>query len=155
MFSLHLIIRGAGKHRVEGVEITGVAAWHDADHGAKRGPTTIFKLSIDGINIRHLGDLGHLLTPEQAAAIGPVDIVCVPVGGFYTIDAPTAKTVVEQLRARTILPMHYKYDESIKLPIGPVSDFTGFYCGVVAQDHLVAERDSLPEESQVVGLGLA
>lgn len=85
-----------------------IPIYHDNEQGAQRGRNTIFVLEVDGLRLAHLGDLGHVLTPEQVQAIGAVDVVMIPVGGFYTIDAATATQVVGQLNPKVVLPMHYK-----------------------------------------------
>jgi L-ascorbate metabolism protein UlaG (beta-lactamase superfamily) len=77
-----------------------------------------------GTRIAHLGDLGHLLTDEQLKAIGPVDVVLIPVGGFFTIDAAQATRVIDQLKPRTIVvPMHYKTDVLVIKELAPVDAF--------------------------------
>ena len=105
-----------GTARVELVEteaapisIRSVEVFHDEKEGTLRGKNLIHIYSAGGMNVAHLGDLGHVLTEEQVAAIGAVDAVMIPVGGFYTIDAETAKTVCGQLKPRVILPMHYRH----------------------------------------------
>jgi len=118
------VLLGPGPHPAAGLSILGVAAFHDAEHGAKRGPDTIFAWEMAGLKLVHLGDLGHVLTDEQIAAIGPpVDVLMIPVGGYYTIDATQAVQVSEQLRARIILPMHVRTEALARLPIAPVDDF--------------------------------
>ena len=103
------IIREAGTYTLEsGVTVTAIPAFHDEVQGAKRGNTLLFLLAAEGLRIAHLGDLGHLLTAEQRKALAPVDVLMLPVGGFYTIDAATAQEVAESLRARVIVPMHYR-----------------------------------------------
>lgn len=89
--------------------IRTLEVFHDDKEGALRGKNTIHIYSAGGMNVAHLGDLGHQLTAEQAEAIGPLDAVMVPVGGFYTIDAAGAKAVCELLRPRVIIPMHYRH----------------------------------------------
>ncbi len=85
-----------------------LSAYHDNVHGAKRGPDTITVIQTGGLNICHLGDLGQLaLTPNQVRNIGHVDILMIPIGGFFTIDGPQAAAIVAQLHPRVILPMHY------------------------------------------------
>lgn len=77
---------------------------------------------MDGVKICHAGDLGHILTAEQVKAIGKVDVLMVPVGGFFTIDAATAIKVVDQLKPAVSIPMHYK-TEKAEFPIAGVDDF--------------------------------
>lgn len=97
--------------KVKDVSIRSVGVYHDEEKGAKRGLNTIFVFESNGVRIAHLGDLGHLLTDAQLSAVGQVDVVMIPVGGFYTIDARQATRVIDQLRPRLIvIPMHYKTD---------------------------------------------
>jgi len=119
-----VVVRGVGPHEAAGISFRGVAACHDAEHGKERGPNTIFAWEMAGLKLVHLGDLGHLLTDEQITAIGPpVDVLMIPVGGFYTIDAAQAVQVAEQLQARVILPMHVRTAAMSRLPIAPADDF--------------------------------
>lgn len=85
-----------------------VETFHDDQGGALRGTNTIHILSAGGVTIAHLGDLGHQLSPEQVRAVGPLDAVLIPVGGYYTIDAKGAKAVCGALNPRCVIPMHYR-----------------------------------------------
>ncbi len=97
---------------VKGVRIISpspaVPFYHDNTSGTQRGRNTVFIFEVDGLRIAHLGDLGHTLSPEAISAIGPVDVIMIPVGGSYTIDAAAATTVVDQLKPKIVIPMHYK-----------------------------------------------
>ena len=86
-----------------------VETFHDDRGGALRGTNTVRIFTAGGLSVAHLGDLGHQLTVEQAAAIGPVDAVLVPVGGVYTVDAAGAKAVCDALHPRCVVPMHYHH----------------------------------------------
>jgi L-ascorbate metabolism protein UlaG (beta-lactamase superfamily) len=108
-------------HR-DGVEISGIETAHDETGGSKRGKNIVFKISMDGISLCHCGDLGHLLTPEQVSFIGKADVLMLPVGGFFTIDAGTAAKVVGQIKPIISIPMHYNTGNS-KLPIKGVEPF--------------------------------
>ncbi len=122
------VIDAAGEYDLgEGVSIIAVEAFHDDAKGAKRGKTLLFSLRAEGLNVAHLGDLGHLPTPEQCEKLGKVDVLMIPVGGFFTIDAAAAKKTAELLQARVILPMHYKTRVNADWPIAPVENFTGLY----------------------------
>ena len=111
----------------DGVVVTAAEAFHDDAEGAKRGRTLLFSIRAEGLNAVHLGDLGHLPTPEQCKQLGRADVLMVPVGGFYTIDAAAAKETATLLQARVILPMHYKTRVNADWPIASVEEFTGLY----------------------------
>ncbi len=90
------------------LRVRSVGTFHDDEEGAKRGRNSAMILESDGLVFCHLGDLGHELSEEQVKAIGPVDVLMIPVGGIYTINGETAKKVVDQLKPKLfILPMHY------------------------------------------------
>jgi L-ascorbate metabolism protein UlaG (beta-lactamase superfamily) len=112
----------AGTSYGDGIEISGVETAHDEAGGSKRGKNIIFKITMDGIRFCHCGDLGHLLTPEQLRSIGMVDVLLVPVGGFFTIDAETAAKVVGQIKPAVTIPMHYNTGK-VNLPIKDAEPF--------------------------------
>jgi L-ascorbate metabolism protein UlaG (beta-lactamase superfamily) len=90
-------------------EVVAIASEHDDVAGTKRGPNTIFVFELGGVRVAHFGDFGQrALRDEQAAAIGALDLLLVPVGGGPTLDAEQAAQVVERLRPRWIVPMHYR-----------------------------------------------
>ena len=104
-----------------------IASFHDDALGAKRGENTIHALTADGITVVHLGDLGHLLSAEQIAAIGTCDVLLIPIGGTYTLDIAQAKQVAEQLRPRVIVPMHYRRGEMGFEVLQTVEEFAAQY----------------------------
>ncbi len=90
-------------------EVIGVASEHDEQAGTERGPNTIFVFELDGTRVAHFGDFGQsVLREEQARAIGPVDLLIVPVGGGPTIGGEAARAIVERLQPRWVVPMHYR-----------------------------------------------
>ncbi len=99
------------EEKVGDVKVRSIGTYHDEEEGRKRGLNTIFVFETGGLRIAHLGDLGHLLNDTQLSQLGSIDVVLVPVGGFYTIDAAQAARVVDQIRPRlVVIPMHYKTD---------------------------------------------
>ncbi len=105
------VIRGSGQHQVKSVAITGFDTAHDDAGGSRRGRNTVFLFTMDGMKICHLGDLGELLPENVAEALSPVDVLLVPVGGYFTIDATQAHKTAARLAARVIIPMHYRTDK--------------------------------------------
>jgi L-ascorbate metabolism protein UlaG (beta-lactamase superfamily) len=93
--------------KIKDVHIRSVGAYHDDVEGMRYGKNTIFVMEMDGWRVAFLGDLGHLLTPDQLKKIGPVDVLMIPVGGIYTLNGSEAKKVAEQLKPKEyIFPMH-------------------------------------------------
>ncbi|HID91452.1 TPA: hypothetical protein EYP44_05790, partial [Candidatus Bathyarchaeota archaeon] len=111
-----------GEREVKRVPIKGIKSFHDDVYGAKRGENVIYVFAVGGITFCHLGDLGHVLTDDQVAEIGSVNVLFVPVGGVYTVDAAQATRVVEQLRPNIAIPMHYKI-HGLMQALATVDDF--------------------------------
>lgn len=106
--------------------ITEIHTFHDGEKGVKRGENIIHVIDDGETRLAHLGDLGCPLEPEQAAKLKGLDVLLIPVGGFYTIDAGQAAAIVEELAPRIVIPMHYRsekdgYGYDV---IGTVDEFT-------------------------------
>ena len=147
------IIKGSGIKDVRGIEFKGIATYHDKSKGKERGGNTVFCFTVDGIRLCHLGDLGHLLSQEQIASVGDVDILFIPVGGFFTIDAAEASRVCTQLMPRVIIPMHFKTTKCA-YHIGPVEDFLKGTERVMKWDtsEIEFQAGKLPAESKIIVL---
>lgn len=120
------IIDSPGEYEISGTSFIGVPSFHDNKKGEEKGKNTIFVIEIDGLRLCHLGDLGHTLNESAIAEIGDIDILFVPVGGVYTIDAKTAVEVVNSIEPKVIIPMHYKTNEhkpETFSEVAPVEDF--------------------------------
>jgi L-ascorbate metabolism protein UlaG (beta-lactamase superfamily) len=99
----------AGKLESPVGEVVAVASEHDGAAGTERGPNTIFVFTFDSVRVAHFGDFGQSeLRPEQAEAIGRVDLAFLPVGGGPTIGDEQAAAIAERLGARWVVPMHYR-----------------------------------------------
>jgi L-ascorbate metabolism protein UlaG (beta-lactamase superfamily) len=145
------VVKGAGLHQVKGLKIKGIPSFHDEVKGAKRGENVIYKWEMDGVRLCHLGDLGHLLEPAAVEQIGQVDILMVPVGGVYTIDAAAACKVVEQLNPRLIIPMHYS-TPALSFELGALSDFTKNFARVQKIKVWEGTEENLPVEQEIAVL---
>ena len=120
-----LVISTPGEHLPQscsGCRIFGMSTYHDEDAGAKRGQNTVFLIEIDSARVCHLGDLGHVLNSAQIERLKPIDILLVPVGGTYTLDAHAAASLVRALSPRIAVPMHYAIP-GLKISIDPVDRF--------------------------------
>lgn len=146
------IVDTVGEHNIKGINIKGVNTFHDDEHGAKRGKNIVFVFDIDGIRVCHMGDLGHVLTEKQVEEIGPVDVLLIPVGGYYTIDAKQAVEVMNQLKPKITIPMHYK-TEFINFPIDTVDNFLDMTKGkkILSTEVDITKKD-LEGEPKVIAL---
>lgn len=101
------VLSTPGTQELNGLRITGVPTFHDDAQGTKRGENVAFVIEGDGLRIAHLGDLGHMPDAEQLAALKNVDLLLIPIGGFFTIDTPTAVEIINQIKPRTAVAMHF------------------------------------------------
>ena len=144
------VITKKGNYETGGIKVKGVAAFHDANQGRDRGANIIFVYEIDGIRIVHLGDIGHTLSQKELDEIGLVDILLVPVGGHFTIDADQASDVAGSLKPKITMPMHYK-TEVLDFPIAGVDSFIRGKKGVkkLASSEVSITKEALPTEPEI------
>jgi L-ascorbate metabolism protein UlaG (beta-lactamase superfamily) len=132
-------------------EVVAIASEHDDAAGTQRGPNTIFVFALGDVRVCHFGDFGQgSLRPEQRAAIGAVDMLLVPVGGGPTIGADGAAAVVETLKPRWTVPMHYRsagFDVEFVQPVDP---FLDCFESVLRLDGPEIDTGKLPGERAVV-----
>lgn len=111
----------AQENIIDDVKVLGVETYHDKDRGRRRGRNVVYRILVDGVSLVHLGDLGHTIG-EESAKLKPIDVLMIPVGGVFTIDAKEAWKVIEVLNPLTVIPMHY-WVQGLELPLKPVDEF--------------------------------
>jgi L-ascorbate metabolism protein UlaG (beta-lactamase superfamily) len=138
------------KRTVGNVILRGIKSYHDEAHGEKRGENIIYFFGLDDISFMHLGDLGHTLDDKTIESCEQVDIIFIPVGGTYTIDAESAWDVVKKIKPKIVIPMHYKI-EGLSLPIASVDDFLDQspYPVLRVGNEIDIEKEELPDEPEV------
>jgi L-ascorbate metabolism protein UlaG (beta-lactamase superfamily) len=120
--------------RIPSIHIERVDSYHDDVGGAKRGENVIHIVTAEGMRAAHFGDLGHMLSDEQIAACGKLDLAMIPMGGFYTIDAETAKELADKLKPRVVVPMHYRSGNAGLSVLAGVEEFTALCDNVTEYD---------------------
>ncbi len=105
------LINGPGEYEKNGVHINGWLTYHDGKQGQERGTNTIYQLLFDDYSLLHLGDLGHILADGIIESISRVDVLFIPIGGFYTLSIDRVIKVIEQLEPNYVIPMHYRTPE--------------------------------------------
>ena len=145
------IIDSPGEYETKGVFIYGIPAFHDNKEGKERGNIIIFKINTEDLTVAHLSDLGHELNDEQLDKLGNVDILLIPVGGNYTIDAKKAVEIVSTIEPRIVIPMHYKIP-GLAGNLAPVEDFLKEIGAAKKepQEKLTLKKKDLPQEDTEV-----
>ncbi len=147
------VVKGTVSKEVKKIKFKGTPTYHDMSSGSQRGNNTIFCFEVDGIRVCHLGDLGHQLDNKQVTELGKIDILLIPVGGFYTIDAKVATEVCSKLAPKVIMPMHYRNDKCSQ-PTAGVDEFLQGKAGVSRPDASEAgfKQGELPATTQIIVL---
>jgi L-ascorbate metabolism protein UlaG (beta-lactamase superfamily) len=141
------VLDGPGEYEVKEILVNGVRTYRDDARGAEAGKQVAFTVEVDGVHVIHLGDIGHLLSEEKLGDIGPVDIVCVPLGG--TLSPSQAAALVAQLDPRIVVPMPI-CDEEADCAEALKRFFHEMGAEVVTQPKVSVTATSLPAETTTV-----
>lgn len=148
------ILYRPGEYEVGDVFVTGIAL-HDIKDDQVR-QNVGYLINYDGLNVLHLGDLGHV--PTQAAienieGSGLIHVLMIPVGGGNGLRAAEAAEVVALFEPSYVLPMHYSLP-GLNVELDGVDKF--LKAMGVSKAHeaetLKVSASELPEQTQVVVL---
>ena len=145
-----VVFKGVVNRESHKMQFRGISSYHDSVYGGQRRTNTIFVIKADGLNLCHLGDLGHILDSDKLDEIGAIDILFIPVGGFYTIDSSQATQIIKDIKPKITVPMHYK-TEAIKFSIDPVEIFLSDKGNVqkIESSEFEITKDTLPKNAQI------
>lgn len=151
---------GHGDHNyAQGVRISSnppslnwisIDTFHDEKEGSLRGTNQITVVEVDNKRIAHMGDIGHLLSKEQLKELGPIDILMIPVGGYFTVDAFTARAIVEEVKPKITLPMHFRGEGFGFDVIAPLESYTSLCDDVVTVSDHTFDPDTINPPATVV-----
>ena len=102
-----VILHGTQEAVVGGVTARAYGSYHDEVQGAKRGKNAIRVFEMDGLKVVHMGDQGCMPDEDILEAIADADVMMIPVGGFYTVDAKEAKAIIDSAKPKCVVPMHF------------------------------------------------
>lgn len=122
-----LVIDIPGEYERAGFRIFGYSTFHDKEKGRQRGKNIIYKIETENISLLHCGDLGEVLSEELIDALGEIDILMVPIGGFYTIDVDEAIQIIKKIEPKIIIPMHYNHPQLNQEIFGKLSSVEEFF----------------------------
>lgn len=155
-----LVINFPGEYEKKGVKIIGFPSFHDKKEGQERGKNTIFKIEINGLSILHCGDLGHQLSDALIEEIDGVDVLLIPVGGYFTIDEDEAIIISRKIEPSIVIPMHYNHPQlnpQVFANLSPVQNFLKKIGVNETQPlkKLSLKKEELGEEMKVVVLAIS
>ena len=149
------LINGPGEYEIKGIFIQGIDSYHDSSLGKERGLNVIYIIEAEGMRICHLGDLGQKeLFPEQVEKIGDIDVLMLPIGGVYTIDAKEAIKIMSQIEPKITIPMHYQIPK-LKIKLEGIDKFLKIV-GIKSIEPLpklsIKKKDLSEEEAKIIVL---
>jgi len=145
------IIDSSGTHSFESIQIEGISSFHDTKGGRERGPNIIYHWNQAGYDVAHLGDLGEHPSPEVVKKIEGLDVVMMPVGGVFTIDAGQAAKLASELSPKILIPMHYS-TPSCTIPLEKIDEFierAPFPVKRIEKRPVSITREAMPETSEI------
>jgi len=147
----YFLIENPGEYEVKGARIYGIESFHDESSGNERGLNTIYRIELENSSLVHLGDFGQKeLSPEQREKVDGVDVLFVPVGGVYTIDASRAWAIARGLEPKVIIPIHYHLP-GLKYKLQEVDEFLSIAkVKVAAQDKFSFRRNEIADFKQKI-----
>lgn len=145
------IIDKLGSYNLDFVNIYAYPSFHDDIRGKKRGENIIFIYEIDGLKLCHLGDLGHALDSSFIDTLGKIDILFIPVGGRYTLNAKLASLITTTISPSYVLPMHYK-TPYLSFNLEGVEKYLKYFKHSNKQklDSLTVTKDTLPQTTEII-----
>ena len=138
--------------KIKDVRIYSVAAWHfEKEKDASRGKDTVMVMEFPGLRLVHVGDIGRAFTKTQLDNLGKVDVLMVPVGSVYTIDAAGADKVIGQINPKLVFPMHYK-TAALKIQLDKIDAFLAGKNNVRKISGNTYLIDKLPDKQKIIVL---
>jgi L-ascorbate metabolism protein UlaG (beta-lactamase superfamily) len=149
-----LIIDWPGQYERKGMRVYGFQSYHDNKQGSERGENIIFKIE-DDLTVLHCGDLGYMPDGKLLDEIGDVDILMIPVGGYYTIDAAQAAEIIKKIEPAIVIPMHYRTSKTIEGPVSKLATIDEFLHKMGVEkiepvNKLTVKKEDLEEEMKVI-----
>ena len=147
------VIDREGEYEIAGVQISAIKTFHDKNNGTERGKNLVMLIVMDGLHILHLGDICHKLTESQIEKVGSVDVLMVPVGGTYTLDADGAMEMVKEVQPSYVVPIHYKTNLTKIEGLSTLENFMEKNKLPVAGESvhkIKLDEGSLPDDTQVL-----
>lgn len=120
------ILDDTGAFEIKGVHIQSSKSYHDHHKGEKRGENILFKYRMDGVEVCHMGDIGEDCNIRIVETLMPVNVLLIPVGGKYTIDADEAKEYIDRIMPDVVIPMHYR-TKDCNLDIAKLGEFLDLF----------------------------
>ena len=104
------VAQSGGSGRAAGLEVTAIEAaeWDHHPEHAVPGQNGMYRFTLDGIKIAHMGDVGNPLTDAQISFFEDTDVLLALAGGYLTIELPDLMRMIHRVRPKLVIPMHFR-----------------------------------------------
>ncbi len=151
-----LIIDWPGQFEKKNIRVSGYRNFHDDKQGGERGEVILYKIEAEGISFLHCGDLGTIPDDAFIDQIGDIDIIAVPVGGHYALNADQASVLIKKVEPAIVIPMHYKHAQINQANFSQLDSLDVFLkkmaveMAVPTQKLVIKKEDLVDQETKVV-----
>ena len=151
------VARQGGQRVARGITFRAIEAMEMLDHPEhKPDQNALYRFTVDGIRIGHMGDIGNPLTEAQIAFFDGVDLLLALAGGSPTIALDDLKVVIDILKPPLVVPMHFRTLRYKLRNILWIQSFLNYYADsdidFVSDSEVKLTRDSLPNRTRVLVL---
>ena len=146
------LMDGPGEYGVSGVYVRGFmtpAAPKPDELPPPRNTAYLFE--FEDLRVCHLGDLSALLPSAMVDELSPMDVLFLPVGEGSRLELEQSISLIRQLEARIVIPMHFR-DQDATAESGGLDPFLremGLR-DVEVQTRLSVTATNLPAETRIV-----
>lgn len=134
-------------NRDKDIKMTQIHSFHDDKQGSLRGNNIIHVIELEDMKVVHLGDLGCDIDEE---ILNDCDVLMIPIGGHYTIDAKMAKNLVDKIKPRIVIPMHYRGDTFGYEEISTLDEFKTLASDIIEYNSNIIEVDKNTKKQTVM-----
>jgi len=140
--------------KVGEVSFSVIPSYHDDVGGKLRGENRIIKWTLEGISFAHFGDFGEKdLSEAQYKALKGVNVIFIPVGGYYTVNAEAAYKIIQRLKPKYAILMHYRTQVSTIKELASLEDIRE----VIPQIEFISNRleiskKNLPKTTKIIAM---
>jgi len=111
---------------------------------------SIFVYEMGSLCLAHLGNIGHLLTPEQVKVLQRVDVMMVPIDAMTNLGFEDIIKVIDQIKPPVVIPMHYDIARQADLFAAFAKEH--YPIRKIAHSQLTLNRSMLPASTEILVL---
>jgi L-ascorbate metabolism protein UlaG (beta-lactamase superfamily) len=154
------VAQNGGQRAKKGVTFHAIAAMEALAHREYNPEqNAMYRFTIEGVSIGHMGDVGNSLSDGQIDFFKGVDVLLALTGGYPTIALDDLKAAIDRARPRLVVPMHFRTLRYKRRNILWIQSFLDYFdpedVDFACDSEAVITRDRLPDPTRVLVLTYA